>query len=572
MNQEMTHTEIIKYFRDLIKKSPLFRDIFITGGFVRDYILEIPNITHDIDLVITKPGGAKELLDWLLLEYPDKFHGRCKLENSGAESIVLELGLDNSLVLEAIDTESLEKDYRSRDFTINAIYMKVEDGELIEHVGNEISHCKDRLLKTIDHSSITFSTSPVRMIRAVRFTKEPYNFKFATTLEPALYPTGGYLALPKEKIRQEFEKILTLPKPQDSVQAIRDLQKYGLLGNICKPLTDCWGMDHKSKYHIMTVSDHILSVFEKVRKSEKYGTDLRLLWAALLHDVGKTRNYTWDGRNNHYPKHELYSAEMAESVLIRLKYSWSFISDVKVLIQNHMRLKQNYNPRTKGYSGSKKAIRKLVSDLGNLFDLELELIEADNMSHKPEYNMPGQIEDIKRISQELETKEPNRNGILVSGERIMSEFNLSPCPAVKEIKSVLQDIAFEYPELDEEGLLLAYKNRYQEKIITLTDSFSNGFLKAYLTTEDISVEVRRSEFPSHLVQENKVLKVEALQYPRLYDRLIREIEVKEKLGDIGKYLSQVETMEGFKSLKLKLKNHDLEITVSWDDGTETEIL
>ena len=203
----------------------------------------------------------------------------------------------------------------------------------------------------------------------------------------------------------------------------------------------------------------------------------------------------------------------------------------------------------------------------------MELIDADNMSHKPEYNMPGQVQNIKRISQELETKESNRNGILVSGDRIMSEFNLSPCPAVKEIKSILQDILFEYPELDEEGLFLAYKNRYQGKTITLTDSFSNGFLKAYLTTDDVSVEVRRSVFPSHLlVQENKVIKVEALHYPRLYDRLIREIEVKEKLGDIRKNLSRVETMEGFKSLKLKLKNHDLEITISWDDGTETEIL
>ena len=568
----MTHTEIFNYFRDLVKNSPLLKDIYFTGGFVRDYILELPKITHDVDLVITKSGGTKELLDWLLSEYPDKFHGRCLLKNSKAESIILNIDSDNTVVIEAKDAESLGKDYMTRDFTINAIYMKVEDGELIEHVGNEISHCKDRLLKTIDYSSITFAASPVRMIRAVRFTKAPYNFKFATTLEPALYPTGGYLALPKEKIRQEFEKILTLPNPQDSVQAIRDLQKFGLLANICKPLTDCWGMDHKSKYHAMTVSDHILSVFEKVKASKTYGTDLRLLWAALLHDVGKARNFTWDGRNNHYPRHELYSAEMAESVLIRLKYSCSFISDVKVLIQNHMRLKQNYNPKTKGYSGSKKAIRKLISDLGNLFDLELELIDADNMSHKPEYNMPGQVEDIKRISQEIEIKEPKRNGVLISGDRIMSEFNLSPCPAVKEIKSVLQDISFEYPELDEEGLIQGYKNRYQGKIITLTDSFSNGFLKAYLITDDVSVEVRRSVFPSYLVQENKVLEVDALHYPRLYDRLIRDNKVKEELGDISKQLSRIELMEGFKSLKLKLKNHDLEITVSWDDGTETEIL
>lgn len=566
----MTHKEIINYLRDLVKNSSLLKDIYFTGGFVRDYILELPKITHDVDLVITKPGGAKELLDWLLSEYPDKFHGRCVLKNSKAESIVLNLDSNNTIVIEAKDIESLGKDYMTRDFTINAIYMKVEDGELIEHVGNEISHCKDRLLKTIDCASITFSTSPVRMIRAVRFTKAPYNFKFATTLEPALYSTGGYLALPKEKIRQEFEKILTLPNPQDSVQAIRDLQKYGLLENICKPLTDCWGMDHKSKYHVMTVSDHILSVFEKVKASEKYGTDLRLLWAALLHDVGKARNYTWDGRNNHYPRHELYSAEMAESILTNLKYSWSFVSDVKVLIQNHMRLKQNYNLKTKEYSGSKKAIRKLISDLGNLFDLELELIDADNMSHKPEYNMPGQVQDIKRISLDLETNEKHP-GFSVSGDRIMSEFNLLPSPAVKVIKSVIQDISFEYPDLDEEDLIQEYKNRYRDKIITLTDSFSNGFLKAYLTTDDVSVEVRRSDFPLLSIPE-KGLEVDALHYPRIYDRLIRDNKVSEELSDISKQLSRVELMEGFKSLRLKLKNHDLEITVSWDDGTETEIL
>ena len=191
--------------------------------------------------------------------------------------------------------------------------------------------------------------------------------------------------------RENFEKLLMC---EDPVKAIKDLHNQGLLSQISIELEEAWEFDQCTKYHSMNLTDHIFSVLDIVSKS-KYGNDLRLRLAALFHDISKYRDYTFDGTTKHFKGHERSSANLAEKILTRLGYGESIVSDVKILISNHMRLKQNYDVRGKIYVGSNKAIRKFYRVLGELAELELELMEADNLSHAPEYCMPGQVESIR---------------------------------------------------------------------------------------------------------------------------------------------------------------------------------
>jgi hypothetical protein len=155
-------------------------------------------------------------------------------------------------------------------------------------------------------------------------------------------------------------------------------------------LEDLIGMK-QGKQHNTDVLQHSISVLTKTSPI------LPLRMAALLHDTGKalTREVSDDGKIT-FKGHEAKSAIIAKKLLTELGYDPDFIHTVAMLCHNHMRTKQFGNDIK---SMSNKAIRRIMVNAGKDFDLLLELIHADNCSHKKEYCMPDQVQNIKdRIS------------------------------------------------------------------------------------------------------------------------------------------------------------------------------
>ena len=169
------------------------------------------------------------------------------------------------------------------------------------------------------------------------------------------------------------------------------LQDRGLLSHIFPDLSSSWGMDQKSKYHSLDLTEHTLKVLSGVMVSKYHDNlfprkhELELRLAALLHDIGKikTKIIKSDGSCSYY-EHEKVSAEMAEDALRRLKYSNDTIDLVKKIIYNHMCIKGNYSYTTHEYTGSPQQTRRIVKRLGNNLALVMDLIEADNLAHAPQ--------------------------------------------------------------------------------------------------------------------------------------------------------------------------------------------
>jgi putative nucleotidyltransferase with HDIG domain len=150
-------------------------------------------------------------------------------------------------------------------------------------------------------------------------------------------------------------------------------------------LEDLIGM-RQGKQHFGDVMQHTIAVLNKTSPI------LPLRMAALLHDVGKpkAREVSEDGKIS-FNGHEKFSAEIAKKLLTELGFEPEFIHTVAMLCHNHMRTKQFGNdPKTM----STKAIRRIMVNAGNDFNLLMELIHADNCSHKPEYCLPDQIPQI----------------------------------------------------------------------------------------------------------------------------------------------------------------------------------
>ena len=164
----------------------------------------------------------------------------------------------------------------------------------------------------------------------------------------------------------------------------------------------------------------------------------------------------------HFYKHEDIGADMVRDILKRLKYPTDIINSVAFAIRNHM--------RTKSFGKdaeivSDKALRKLQTDLGDHLKLTLDLIDADNVSHGDEYNMPNQVTNIKNRLDALNKKVNTPKVVLpINGDDIMQLTGLKPGPKIKEILLYITDKWYENPEMSKEDAILFVKEYVKENL------------------------------------------------------------------------------------------------------------
>jgi hypothetical protein len=123
-----------------------------------------------------------------------------------------------------------------------------------------------------------------------------------------------------------------------------------------------------------------------------------------------------------------------------------------------MIIKQNSGPG-KIYNGSRKRTRAVMRILGDNLDLTLELIDADNNAHAPEYCLSGQVEEFRKCVEE-ERNKPQPLVSPVSGRIIMERLGIQEGIEVGKVKRLMQEWYDENPELDTESLI----QRYEEMV------------------------------------------------------------------------------------------------------------
>lgn len=280
---------------------------------------------------------------------------------------------------ETIQFTAAKEDALRRDFTINGMFYDPVAETLHDHVHGR-RDLERKLITAIGNPEERFAEDHLRMLRAIRFA---HNLGFA--LDPATEAAIKKMAhliqrISAERIELELTRILTdSPKPGN---ALKHLYAVGLLEPILPEIIPMIGQEQPPQFHPEgDVFDHtalMLNLMNEERSDTTY-TARELAYTVLLHDVGKPPSASIGPGADREPRirfdgHAQIGAEMAEEVLIRLKFPNKEKKHIVDAIRGHMRFMDVQQMRT-------SKLRKLIG--AETFDLEMELHRLDCLgSHR----------------------------------------------------------------------------------------------------------------------------------------------------------------------------------------------
>ena len=423
-------------------------ECYVVGGFVRDIFLERPS--NDIDVVVVGSGIA--VAEELKRQLGRKAHlsvfrnfGTAQVkytrkeEGGGRNEIEVEFvgarkeSYSHDSRKPIVEDGTLEDDQNRRDFTINAMAICLNSkrfGELVDPF-NGIADLEDGIIATPLDPEITFSDDPLRMMRCIRFATQ-LNFKIEDETFDALQRMADRIRIVSgERIEVELNKIMMAEHPSIGFEL---LQRSGLLNIILPELAALDIVEkrdnraHKNNFY------HTLEVLENIG-----GGNLWLRWAALLHDIGKTRSKRWEpaiGWTFH--NHNLIGARMVPQIFRRLKLPMGAeMKYVQKLVDLHMRPQVIADSEV-----TDSAVRRLINDAGDDIDDLMTLCEAD-ITSKNEVKKKMFLENFRIVREKLvDLKEKDYKRLLqpvIDGNEIMQLFHLQPSREVGVLKQYLKD-------------------------------------------------------------------------------------------------------------------------------------
>ncbi len=319
-------------------------------------------------------------------------------------------------------TDSPEKDARRRDFTVNGMFYDPVKDVILDFVGGKEDLSKG-LLRTIGSPDERFSEDYLRIMRTVRFCVR-FGFELSPDIAPAIRKYAGNLKnLSAERVRDELNKMLLGPQPS---RAFRMMHELGILREIFPEISDLAGVTQHHEYHPEgDVFEHTMLML-----SHMAYPDLELAWSILLHDVGKPSTKTLgDDGIEHFYTHEQKSAEMAEDILKRLRFSVRNTGNIVHAVRNHMRYAHVQEMRPAKW-------RRLLAE--ETFPLENELHRIDCMSsHGLTDCFIFLLDRMNECENEIKLPPP-----LVTGADLIA-LGMKPGPEFKEILGKITDLQLE---------------------------------------------------------------------------------------------------------------------------------
>ena len=430
-------------------------ECYVVGGYVRDIFLERPS--NDIDVVVV--GSGISVAEELKRVVGKKAHlsvfrnfgtAQVKFRQKGREYEVEFVGARKESYSHdsrkpIVENGTLEDDQNRRDFTINAMAIclnKRRFGELVDPF-NGLADLEDGIIATPLEPGITFSDDPLRMMRCIRFATQ-LNFQIEDETFEALERMADRINIVSgERIKDELNKILLSSVPS---RGFVDLQRCGLLNIILPELAALDivevknGKAHKNNfYHTLEVLDNVARTDAGAVRED--GSDMRLWlrWAALMHDIGKTKSKRWDpaiGWTFH--SHNMIGAKMVPQIFRRLMLPMDAkMKYVQKLVDLHMRPIVIADDEV-----TDSAVRRLMNDAGDDIDDLMTLCEAD-ITSKNEVRKKMFLENFRMVREKLaDLAEKDYKRLLqpvIDGNEIMEMFNLKPSREVGVLKQYLKD-------------------------------------------------------------------------------------------------------------------------------------
>lgn len=342
--------------------------------------------------------------------------------------------------------EDVEGDLSRRDFTINAMAVRVPDFAFVDPFGG-LRDLRDGILRTPIDAERSFGDDPLRMFRLARFVAtlglvpDPAAERAATAM------AGAITTISAERVRDELNKLLAGARPSAGIDL---LVRTGLAAHVLPEvdrLTTCVDPQqrHKDVYaHTLAVVDNCVALDEAAANEP----DVVLRLAALLHDIGKpdTRRIHDDGTVT-FHHHEVVGARSARTRLKDLRYETRTVDDVVELVRLHLR----FHTYKMGWNDS--AVRRYVRDAGHLLERLNAMTRADvtTANRRRARRIAARMDELEERIEELRTQEElDRIRPALDGHQIMDHLGLDPGPLVGEAWNHLLELRLERGPLSDE--------------------------------------------------------------------------------------------------------------------------
>jgi len=351
--------------------------------------------------------------------------------------------------------ESLAADLRRRDFTVNAMAVRLPAPEFVD-LFSGLDDLLTGLLRTPGTPVESFRDDPLRMMRAARFASQ-----LGFTVDPGVLAAMAAMAdrigiVSAERVREELSRLLLAPAPS---RGLGLLVESGLADQVLPELPALrLEIDehhrHKDVYeHSLTVLDQAIALEPRLPDG---GPDLVVRLAALLHDIGKPRTRRFEpGGGVSFHHHEVVGARMVRRRLGALRYPNHVVDDVARLTELHLR----FHGYTDG-EWTDSAVRRYVRDAGPLLARLHVLTRADctTRNRRKALALQQAYDHLERRIDELaEQEELAAIRPDLDGTRIMQILGVPPGPLVgrayRHLLEVRMDVGPLGPDEAREALL-----------------------------------------------------------------------------------------------------------------------
>ena len=418
--------------------------VYLVGGIVRDLVVGRLREGADLDLTTdARPTQTEALLSgWADAVWTQ---GQA-FGTVGARKgdVVFEITThraeayrEDSRKPHVVYADDVVEDLSRRDFTVNAMALRLPDVELIDPYGG-VADLAAGVLRTPLGPEVSFSDDPLRMLRAARFVAG-----YGLTPDPALVAAVRGMRerlaiVSAERIRDELSKLLVVDDPSPGLWFLADTE----LSDEFLPELRALRLEQDPIHRHKDVLAHTIAVVAK--------TSPRLVvrLAALLHDVGKPKTRSIGPRGVSFHHHEVVGARMARDRLRALRYPNDVVDDVQRLVFLHLRF---HGYRDDVWSDA--AVRRYARDAGPLLDELNELTRSDctTRNERKAQMLAARMDALEaRIAELQEREELGAIRPDIDGNRVMELLGVGPGPVVGEALAMLLEARLDEGPLGEE--------------------------------------------------------------------------------------------------------------------------
>lgn len=412
---------------------------YLVGGCVRDLLLDKPPKDWDI----TTNATPEDIVALFPHTFYENDFGTVGVVSDEAEDETLkvievtpyrsESGYSDSRHPDKVKwAKTLKEDVGRRDFTINALAYDTKNGKLVDLVEGE-RDLKNKLIRTVGNPDERFSEDALRMLRALRFASE-LNFAIEMETLMAIEKNKNLLEkISKERVRDEFVKIVMSGAPSIALGLATQLK---MLTYFSEEFERGVGME-QNKAHIYTVWEHLLRSLDHAA-SKNFPLHVRL--AALLHDIAKPHTRKLINGEWTFYGHEVVGAKIAKKILSDLKFPKEIIDKVVKLVRWHM-----FFSETETITLS--AVRRIVRNVGPelIWDL-MNLRGADRTGMGRPKETTYRLRKYHSMIEEVLRDPISVKQLKVNGESIMKLTETRPGPHIGNILEILLSEVLEDPK------------------------------------------------------------------------------------------------------------------------------